>query len=86
MIEDGETKQPKKKVKETVWEWKVMNDNKAIWLREKADIEDEEYISFYKSLTKDYDEPINWIHFRAEGDVINLSLSFYYILFINFII
>lgn len=46
-----------------------MNDNKAIWLREKGTIEDEDYISFYKSLTKDYDEPINWIHFRAEGDL-----------------
>lgn len=46
-----------------------MNDTKAIWVREKSTIEDDEYINFYKALTKDYDEPINWIHFRAEGDL-----------------
>jgi len=27
-----------KTVKETVWEWTLMNDNKAIWLRDKAEI------------------------------------------------
>lgn len=34
-----------------------MNDNKALWLRDKSEIENEEYIKFYKSMTKDYDEP-----------------------------
>lgn len=58
-----------KTIKETVNEWKVMNDNKAIWIRDKSEIEEEEYINFYKSMSKDYDEPLNWIHFKAEGDV-----------------
>lgn len=57
-IVDGETKIPTKKIKETEHEWKVMNDNKAIWLRSKDEIEDEEYINFYKSMTKDYDDPL----------------------------
>jgi heat shock protein beta len=65
-----------KTIKETVTEWKVMNDNKAIWTREKSKIEDEEYIKFYKSLTKDYDNPMNWIHFKAEGDLEFTSLLF----------
>lgn len=34
-----------------------MNDNKAIWVRDKTEIEDEEYIAFYKSMSKDYDDP-----------------------------
>jgi len=36
-------------------------------MRPKEDIEDEEYKKFYKSLTKDYDDPLSWIHFKAEG-------------------
>jgi HSP90 family molecular chaperone len=53
-----------------------MNDNKAIWTREKSEIEDDEYINFYKSMTKDYDNPLNWIHFKAEGDLEFTSLLF----------
>ena len=59
-----------KTIKEKVEEWKLMNENKAIWLRNKDDIEDEEYTRFYKALTKDYDTPNNWIHFKAEGEVL----------------
>lgn len=52
-----------------------MNDNKAIWTRPRDEIEDEEYINFYKSLTKDYEDPLNWIHFKAEGDVKNKKIK-----------
>jgi heat shock protein beta len=53
-----------------------MNDNKALWLRDKSEIEHDEYVSFYKALTKDYDEPMNWIHFKAEGDLVFTSLLY----------
>jgi HSP90 family molecular chaperone len=53
-----------------------MNDNKAIWTRDKAEIQDDEYVNFYKSSTKDYDNPMNWIHFKAEGDLEFTSLLF----------
>ena len=46
-----------------------MNDNKAIWTRSKDEISDEDYKKFYKTLTKDYDDPMSWIHFKAEGEV-----------------
>jgi len=36
-------------------------------LRPKDEIEDEEYKKFYKSLTKDYDDPLSWMHFKTEG-------------------
>lgn len=80
--EDGEDKkeeEPKKKtktVKETVSEWKQINDNKAIWTREKAEIKEDEYKKFYKAMTKDYDDPLSWIHFKAEGEVEFTSLLF----------
>ena len=52
-------KKPKMKtIKEKVWEWELINEAKAIWLRNKEEITDEEYGKFYKSLTKDYDEPL----------------------------
>lgn len=68
-IVDGETKTPMKTIKETEYEWKVMNDNKALWMKDKSEIEDEEYIAFYKAMSKDYDDPLNWVHFKAEGDL-----------------
>lgn len=64
-----EKKDEKKKVKKTVYDWKLINEQKAIWTRDKSEITDEEYRSFYKSLTKDYQDPRTWIHFKAEGDV-----------------
>lgn len=72
-----EEKKPKtKKIKEKVAEWKTVNDNKAIWLRPKEEIEDEEYKKFYKALSKDYDDPLNWIHFKTEGEVEFTSLLY----------
>ncbi|KAJ4899596.1 Endoplasmin-like protein [Raphanus sativus] len=70
--EDGEKKKQKtKKVKETVYEWELLNDVKAIWLRSPKEVTEEEYTKFYHSLSKDFSEekPMAWSHFNAEGDV-----------------
>lgn len=66
-VTEKETK--KKKVKETVWDWEQTNENKAIWLRPIEEIEDEEYNKFYKTVSKDYQDPLTWIHFKAEGEI-----------------
>ncbi|XP_019415506.1 PREDICTED: endoplasmin homolog isoform X2 [Lupinus angustifolius] len=69
--EDAE-KQPKTKtVKKTTYEWEVLNDVKAIWLRNPKDVTDEEYNKFYHTLAKDFsdEKPVAWSHFSAEGDV-----------------
>ncbi|KAE8680386.1 Endoplasmin-like protein [Hibiscus syriacus] len=69
--EDTEKKPKKKTVKETTYEWELLNDVKAIWLRSPKDATDEEYIKFYHSLAKEFsaDKPMAWSHFTAEGDV-----------------
>ncbi|XP_010439073.1 PREDICTED: endoplasmin homolog isoform X3 [Camelina sativa] len=69
--EDGEKKQKTKKVKETVYEWELLNDVKAIWLRSPKEVTEEEYTKFYHSLSKDFtdEKPMAWSHFNAEGDV-----------------
>merc|ERR1711871_605347 len=58
-----------KKVKKTVNDWELINDAKALWTRNPSDITDEEYKSFYQSLTKDFGEPLTHTHFSAEGEV-----------------
>merc|ERR1719390_168269 len=49
--EEEEEKKPKKK---TVYEWEQVNTQKAIWLRAKEDVTEEEYNEFYKGISKDY--------------------------------
>merc|ERR1719454_758337 len=49
--EEEEEKKPKKK---TVFEWEQVNTQKAIWLRAKEDVTEEEYNEFYKGISKDY--------------------------------
>lgn len=42
---------------------------KAIWLREKSEITEEEYHNFYKTITKDHENPLAYTHFSAEGEI-----------------
>ncbi|GFZ10440.1 chaperone protein htpG family protein [Actinidia rufa] len=69
--EEGEKKPKTKKVKETTYEWELLNDVKAIWLRNPKEVTEEEYTKFYHSLAKDFsdEKPLAWSHFTAEGDV-----------------
>jgi heat shock protein 90kDa beta len=68
--EETKTEEPKTKtVTEQVWEWENINEVKAIWLREKSDISDEEYNNFYKTITKDHENPLAYTHFSAEGEI-----------------
>jgi heat shock protein beta len=45
--------EPKTKtIKETKWDWELLNSVKAIWLRNPKDVTPEEYDKFYHSLAK----------------------------------
>ncbi|RTE85989.1 MULTISPECIES: molecular chaperone HtpG [Gammaproteobacteria] len=48
-------------------EWETVNAGKALWLREKSDVSDEEYKDFYKSIAHDFDDPLLWSHNKVEG-------------------
>merc|ERR1712144_50092 len=71
--EEEEEKKPKKK---TVYEWEQVNTQKAIWLRAKEDVTEEEYNEFYKGLSKDYLDPLAYTHFNAEGEIEFKSILF----------
>ena len=68
--EAGEEKEVEMKtITQQVWEWETINEIKAIWTRSKDEITEEEYLNFYKTITKDPEEPLAYTHFRAEGEI-----------------
>ncbi|XP_051976657.1 endoplasmin [Xyrauchen texanus] len=75
--EDEDKDKPKtKKVEKTVWDWELMNDIKPIWQRNAKEVEEDEYKAFYKTFSRDSDEPMSHIHFTAEGEVTFKSILF----------
>merc|ERR1712087_795251 len=67
--EDDDDEKKEKPAKKTVYEWEQVNTQKAIWLRNKEDVTEEEYSEFYKSISKDYLDPLAYTHFNAEGEI-----------------
>jgi len=47
--------------------WEAVNSGKALWTRDKADITEDEYKEFYKTVAHDFDEPLLWSHNKVEG-------------------
>merc|ERR1711979_141101 len=74
--EEKEEKEEKKPKKKTVFEWEQVNTQKAIWLRAKEDVTEEEYTEFYKSISRDYLDPLAYTHFNAEGEIEFKSILF----------
>ena len=67
-IERDENGKPKEGAKEeTVVEDQTLNSMKAIWLRPEKEVKEEEYKDFYKHLSHDWNDPLKWISFKAEG-------------------
>merc|ERR1712203_937677 len=74
--EEKKEKKPKEKKTQVVYEWEQVNTQKAIWLRGKDEVTDEEYTDFYKTVSKDYLEPLANTHFNAEGEIDFKSILF----------
>ena len=61
---------------ETVTHEEVINDLIPIWKRNKKDIKEEEYDTFYYDKFMDYEKPITRIHTHAEGTIEYNSLIY----------
>lgn len=61
---DDEGKEKSREVKT-----EQVNDAKAFWTRSKNDLKDKDYKEFYKTLSTDGQDPFDWVHFRAEGNL-----------------
>ena len=69
-VDEEENKEKKtKKVKQVTKSWDHLNENKPLWMRKPEEVSNEDYASFYKGLSNDWEEHMAVKHFSVEGQL-----------------
>ena len=55
---------------------KRINEVEALWLKNKSEVDDEQYKAFYQFACKSFDEPTYRLHFSADAPIVINSLLF----------
>ncbi len=66
-IEREKESELKKGEKVKITEEETLNSRKAIWLKDKSEVSENEYNEFYKHISHDFSDPARAIHYRVEG-------------------
>jgi molecular chaperone HtpG len=74
-VEDAETETETETESESP-AWEAINEATALWTRPKAEITAEEYQSFYKHISHDFDDALTWSHNKVEGKLEYTSLLY----------
>ena len=72
--EDGEVSE--EVVVDAAVEYEAVNAATALWTRSRSEVSDEEYQEFYKHVSHDFQEPLNWSHNKVEGKLEYTSLLY----------
>lgn len=76
-IDRDESGKPKEGAQEkTVVQEETLNSMKAIWTRPKSEVSEDEYKEFYKHISHDWNEPLETISARLEGNFEAQTLLF----------
>lgn len=70
--DDKEDKKDKKKAPE----YEAVNTAKAMWTRPRSELKDDEYKEFYKHISHDFEDPLEWSHNKVEGKLEYTSLLY----------
>ena len=68
-VEKTQPKEGSEDEYETVKELKTLNSMVPLWRRNKKDIDEKDYNSFYKTKFFDWEDPLKVIHYSLEGNV-----------------
>jgi molecular chaperone HtpG len=56
--------------------WESVNKATALWTRDKSEVSEDEYKEFYKHISHDFSDPLNWSHNKVEGKTEYTSLLY----------